>query len=744
MPANLPTYTSQEQLQPAPIMDNSAGWNSLSKVGESIENIGEKGLTVVEQSKAEQQKLALEADQQLAKTQINQESERLRLESTLSSPFPEQQKSMYLAGSTSNFNNLIQNSPKQNHAALMGAAAEAQLSVTKEFDNKIIEQNNATKYVVTEDALHKSQQYLNDAVRSGDPVAIKSAYGQARNLSDTALKVGGIKPSRFTEFNNTNETTINLGGAINAVPQIFAKKGYNGTKEYIDNFIKVGIPGYSPDQIHSAAATMNANLNLLKTSQDQIDGRIKLNNENQIENAKNGFPVDQLKVNAYNDAHPNEAEANNQKINTWKLSVADAAMITSLPFEKQNEAFQSLRNQRDAESFANTQKLVKEQNESWEKDPWTAAMNYPSVQTAETVNKQAATAILQSGASISPHQVTNADITQANIDVQKAKGKLDSELRAMSVPDAEMYNNALSIAPNAQVVKSILTQLAKDKGANYNLAMKNILSVKNGHLDRGFNFALSLDPANPGSDNDLKILQTPIEDLKKNRSESDIRIIEDTIKSNLGLSSTLWNAGPADEFNDYARNLRKILNPEDAETKIADAHDYLTKMALGNMNKTGSAAKAVKMAFQQGLGDNFTYPTIKGTEVMMPKKYNGKTLDSDQVSIYAKYAQDNLLPNFNYGVPNGNPYDRRLAPSSALSNKEKKDLYQQLYLKNGSWISNQDFTGLNYVDALGNPVINPTTGEPFGFKYDSIYNIAQKKKNKTGYGVSELVNGNQK
>jgi len=744
MPANLPTYTSQEQLQPAPIMDNSAGWNSLAKVGESVANIGEKGLLISEQSKAEQQKLALDADQQIATADINSQSERIRLQATLSSPFPDKQKESYLSGTTAYFNSLIQNSPTQNHARLMRAAAEAQLSATKEFDNQIIEQNKVTQYVTAEDTLYKNKQNINDAIRSGDPRRMTLAQFQARDAATTALKTGSIKPSRFTQYTQENDQDFSEQAAIQNVDTIFAKGGAPAVDEYRKNVMKVGIPGYTQDQMNAVGHKIDARVNLLSTSKDSIDGRIDLNNETQKKNAKNGFPVDQLKVNAYNDMYPNKAEANNQEINKWQLSVADANAIVSMPFDKQSEALQTLKTQRDADSFENTQRIVKEQAEAWKNDPWIAAMNYPSVQTADTVNKQAATAILQTGASISPSKVTNSDITQANIDVQRAKGINENDLRAMSVPDAEMYSNLLSSANNSQTVRQILTQLKQDKGSNYDLAMKNILSVKNTGLDRGFSFALSLDPSNPGSDNDLKILQTPIDVLKHNRNETDIKTISNTIKGHLGLTSTLWNSGAADEFNDYARNIRKILNPKDAEQKLDDAREFLEKMALGNMSKTSNASKAVDMAFQQTLSSNFAYPRIKGVEVMMPKKYNGKSLDSDQVTIYAKYAQDNLLPNFGYGIPAGNPYDRRLAPTSALSNKEKKDLYEQLYLKHGSWVSNQDFTGLNYVDALGNPVINPNTGAPFGFKYDDIYNIKYQQSNKRGYGVAELVGGNKK
>jgi len=710
-------------------MDNSAGWNAISAVGGKVENVGETALKTIELNKQQQQTLALDAQKQLATADINSQSERIRLESTLSSPYPDKQKEAYLSGSTAYFNGLIQNSPSQNHARLMSAASEAQLSAIKEFDNKIIEQSNATQYVTAEDTLYKNQQNINDAIRSGDQRRMTLAQLQARDAATVALKTGAIKPSRFTQYTQGNDQDFSEQAAIQNVDAIFAKGGMPAVDEYRKTVLKVGIPGYKPSQMDTVGNKIDARANLLSTSKDAIDGRVEVNNQNQIQNAKNGHPIDQLKINAYNDAYPNKAEANNQQINFWQQSVADAGLISSMSFEKQNEALQKIKSTRDQESYANTARLVKEQNELWNSDQWTAAMNYPSVQTAATVNQQAANGIAQSGASIPISHVTSSDITQANIDVQRAKGVSENDLKAMSVPDAEMYNNLLSTANSAQAVRDILSKLKQDKGSNYPLAMRNILAVKNAHLDRGFNFALSLDPHNPGSDNDLKILQTPIAELEANRNPSDIKIIEDRIKGNLGLSSTLWNSGPADDFNDYARNLRKILNPLQAEEKLNDAHEYLTKMSLGNMSKTGDAVSAVKMAFQQGLNDNFAYPRIKGVEVMMPKKYNNKPLDSDQVSIYAKYAQDNLLPNFNYGVASGSSYDRRLAPSSSLSDNEKKFLYHQLYLKNGNWVSNQDFTGLNYVDAVGNPVVDPNTGKPFGFKYDDIYNIKYQKKN---------------
>tara|TARA_R110002012_G_scaffold317488_1_gene534094 strand:- start:4487 stop:6886 length:2400 start_codon:yes stop_codon:yes gene_type:complete len=154
--------------------------------------------------------------------------------------------------------------------------------------------------------------------------------------------------------------------------------------------------------------------------------------------------------------------------------------------------------------------------------------------------------------------------------------------------------------------------------------------------------------------------------------------------------------------------MQNPFNKSTATAKMENINDALTYYAINEMQSGKSLSTSVKEATNL-INNDFQ---IEDT-YLVPKKYNGKPINADDVVTKAERIKDIELDKFN-AVPFGSSLD--------ISEKELESEFKFKLSENGRWVNTADGTGLIFVIVMNDGSFAPienAKGENLTFKFDN-------------------------
>ncbi len=279
------------------------------------------------------------------------------------------------------------------------------------------------------------------------------------------------------------------------------------------------------------------------------------------------------------------------------------------------------------------------------------------------------------------YKPTTPDPHERMVMAQIVKGTPFDETSVITVPESkDMVNqiNGLSVDPRAQI--NLINAWRQKYGKTFPVAMRDL--QKHGGMTFFPMYFASTSPNDPAIPEIETALKSPESDLEKTFSVSQ----KDDFKLTMSTDNKELNnlIGTYQNFNSFSSN-EYVKNLRNTERKLTLAY-----MVNKGLSASGARSKATEY-----LTKSFNISSIEGSPVRIPRTFN-----TTNIRQTAKAYQERLLDKFNFEVPKG----------------WLRSSYLDIVVKNGHWVTNNDNTGLLWIDVNGNPVKN-SKGNTFGFTF---------------------------
>jgi len=722
----LPTYTANQQVQVTPNPGDSAAWDTLGKLFGNVEQ-------KIGQVRAEQAQAADQANKYLTQADVIQNTGRLYNQAQ-QNPNAEEALKQFSNSADGYSQGLLQSTPNANKPYVQYLLASQIQGKLNTLNGRLATQNKATADGAWQTTFETT---LNEAanMNASDPENpnTKIMNAQIAPMVDTAANLGLIDGKQAAIYKLNAAKQLTSSNALGTYNRFVQSGNLDAAAQYKQSFLDSNNDLYNPTekmaieghmdafqslQAQNEGITTQTVNNTLKsvvlraqqtgngpTAQEQ--SILQLGNPKEWDNTKNQISAAQLQ-NGYVQQNSNGSIGEMQQ-GIAKLSQPLTDAESADPNANLTQAAKH-------GAIAQLTKNIKQ----WNNDPAQATSEDPNFQQrsgvlqTQIVNTQPT---LQNGQPNPVYQTQQMQFVRAQdqiaLNVQAAKGIAPNKMSLISSGDAANAVAQIRTLPMAQQVQA-LTQIQQRYGENNQYVFPQL--VKNGlPIASNYVMAMQNNPQSLGMlPTAIQAFSTPVKDLEAS--------LPSGIKSKDILNSV------KDKLNDYVNS----LGPNATGTLVNNIYAQANHLALQLAVHGESSSKAAEDAANSLINNHYQYNTFNGQTYRIPQGTDpaliqrGVSYLKNLVSTTTPDKLDIKVPSYLY---------------PGLPQNVRESLYFDNSVSRGYVLTNQDDTGIQFVDGYGAPILNKN-GQPYEASFQDLTNPLSSiyKQAHTASGMAHAKN----